>query len=845
LEPDPTGTRTRDPLLEAALGSMPYGFSIWNEERRLVLYNRQYLDMYGFPEDRVWIGMGLRDMAALTRDVDNHPGFSIEELAATYARRLRAAGDPGKVVHSRQPVRDRVVKTNHVRVPGLGWIVTHEDVTVEIARLEALHANQDKLASQNMRFEAAVENMSQGLCMFDGGERLVICNAAYAEMYRLPPELVRPGTQHAEIVAFRDTHGMQPVKGAKSFSRRHWELRGGETSRRVRVELADGRIISVHHRPTPDGGWVATHQDVTDELRRVARLEARERDLALQNMRFEAAVENISQGLCMFDSERRLVICNSAYARLYNLPPELMAPGTSLERILDYRFEHGMVPVGGRNAYVEGRAELVRKRMFARDVIEMEDGRAIAVNHHPMGDGGWVATHEDITEQRRSEARIRHLARHDALTDLPNRIYFREEMEKAEGQLRRGLSVAVLCIDLDYFKAVNDTQGHAVGDAVLRLAARRLEDAAGGSHLVARLGGDEFAILATGLAGPDEAAAIAGRVVESLAAPMPIEGLSIQIGASVGVAVAPTDGNTAETLLNNADLALYRAKSEGRGTWHFFEVGMDRALQVRRTLEQGLRMALGRGELRLVYQPLVSLDENRICCLEALLRWDHPERGTVSPVEFIPIAEETGLIVPIGEWALREACRAATAWPEDIHVAVNLSAVQFRNRGLVGQVTAALAAAGLAPQRLELEITESLQLADTTATLDTLHRLRALGVRISMDDFGTGYSSLSYLRSFPFDKIKIDRSFITGLTPSLDSVAIIRAVIGLGQSLGMTTTAEGIETEDQLAAVRAQGCSEVQGFLFSPPLPASGVGDLLRAWETRAVAAREPLRRKA
>jgi predicted signal transduction protein with EAL and GGDEF domain len=351
---------------------------------------------------------------------------------------------------------------------------------------------------------------------------------------------------------------------------------------------------------------------------------------------------------------------------------------------------------------------------------------------------------------------------------------------------------------------------------------------------VARLGGDEFAIVIETLEEPRDAALVAARIVRSIAAPMEIEGHQVSIGTSIGISIAPSDGQDADTLLRNADTALYRAKGEGRGNYHFFEKGMDEALQRRRMLERGLKVALARNELRLMYQPLLDLAENRVSCFEALLRWDHPERGLIPPSEFIPVAEETGVITAIGDWVLREACRTAATWPEQVRIAVNLSPVQFKGRALVQQVEAALVESGLAPGRLELEVTESLLLADTDLTLETLHRLRSLGVHISMDDFGTGYSSLSYLRSFPFDKIKIDRSFMAGLGPQKDALAIVRAVIGLGQSLGMSTTAEGVETEEQLAAVREQGCNEVQGYLFSPPLPASGAAALLVAAELPA-----------
>jgi diguanylate cyclase (GGDEF)-like protein len=824
--PEPGTSHGGDPLLQAALSSMPYGFSVWDEDWRLALYNQAYLDLYGFAEPDVHVGMSLREMGELTIRVGNHPGFTPEEICAHFAMRLRAA-EPGKVFRSQKVVRDRIIKTNHIRNPGIGWIVTHEDVSEDAEEVEKARQRDTALTQQNARFEAAIGNMPHGLSMYDAERRLVVCNQAYAQMYDMPAELIAPGTSFDDIINYRKESGARIVEVERGFVEDLLAepLTGEQGTQTYR--LKNGRMVVVVTTPTPEGGFVATHQDVTADLDRIESLKAGQRELASQNMRLDAAVNNISQGLCMFDAEQKLVICNEQYARIYDLPPSLLVPGTTLTEILEHRFAHGMLPVGGRDAYLESRRALVNNRLFAKDVIEMENGRAIAVRHHPMPDGGWVATHEDITEQRQIEARVRHLARHDPLTDLPNRILFREEMEKAEARIKRGEVIAVLCVDLDHFKTVNDTLGHGVGDSVLGAVAQRLREASRETDHVARLGGDEFAILAGGLDDPNGAATIAARIVKSVAKPIVVDEQQILIGASVGIAVAPLDGTDGETLLKKADLALYRAKGEGRGNYHFFEKGMDEALQERRALEQGLRHALGRGEFRLAYQPLVDVRNNRICCVEALLRWDHPERGVIQPSDFIPIAEETGVIGAIGEWVLREACHTAARWPDDIHIAVNLSPVQFKNRALVNQVTSALQEANLDPARLELEITESLLLADTTLTLETLHRLRALGVRISMDDFGTGYSSLSYLRSFPFDKIKIDRTFMKNLRPGEDSMAIIKAVIGLGRSLGMSTTAEGIETEEQLNAVKEQGCDEVQGFLFSPPLPASGIDSLV------------------
>jgi diguanylate cyclase (GGDEF)-like protein len=487
----------------------------------------------------------------------------------------------------------------------------------------------------------------------------------------------------------------------------------------------------------------------------------------------------------------------------------------------------GMSAGSTLDEYISWRRDVIARAEYCKTLLEV-DGRTIMMQHHPMRDGGWIATHEDITEQRQQEARIHHLARHDALTELPNRVQFLDEMTAFEaGNLERGEQAAVLCIDIDSFKAVNETLGHAVGDKVLKQVSARLWGRTRESDVLARVGGDEFSLLLKPIASPTDAAAIAERIIGTIASPFTVDGHRIDIGASVGIAIAPADGTSTDLLMRNANLALGRAKSEGRSSFHFFEPGMDAAIQKHREIEAGLRMALARSELRLVYQPLVGLKDDRVTCFEALLRWDHCERGVISPAEFIPVAEETGLIVPIGEWVLRDACRTAMSWPSHVRVAVNLSPVQFKDGRLYATVRAALKESGLPATRLELEITESLLLAESEPTLETLHRLRKLGVRISMDDFGTGYSSLSYLRSFPFDKIKIDRSFMHDLAAGGDSLAIVKAVIGLGQSLGMATTAEGVETSEQLAAVREQGCSEVQGFLFSRPLPPAGLHEFL------------------
>ena len=434
---------------------------------------------------------------------------------------------------------------------------------------------------------------------------------------------------------------------------------------------------------------------------------------------------------------------------------------------------------------------------------------------------------EQTNERMRAEEQISHMAHHDALTGLPNRVLFGSELERALSEWLPDETVAVFCLDLDRFKQVNDTLGHPVGDALLRAVADRLQSFVSDRILVARLGGDEFAVIQVGAEQPHESTGLGEQIIARLSEPYEIRGYQIVIGASVGVSLAPHDGDGADDLLKNADLALYRAKTEGRGTLRFFEPGMDAQMLARRELELDLRRALVNREFELYYQPLVNIDSDAICGFEALIRWNHPTRGMVSPVEFISLAEEVGEIESIGAWVLKTACREAATWPEEIKVAVNLSPLQFRSGSLVLHVMSALSASRLKAERLELEITEGLLLQDTEATLATLHQLRDLGVRISMDDFGTGYSSLSYLRKFPFDKIKIDRSFVRDLAETDGCMAIVRAVMDLGYGLGMSTTAEGVETAEQLAHLRREGCVEAQGYLISPPRPASAVAEML------------------
>jgi diguanylate cyclase (GGDEF)-like protein len=527
-------------------------------------------------------------------------------------------------------------------------------------------------------------------------------------------------------------------------------------------------------------------------------------EIASQHAQMEAALANMSQGLCLFGADGRLMVANRRFTDMFGTPT-----------------------IGATAAEVLAAAglDMLRDIACGSDIqtfsCDLADGRSIAVSQQAVAGGGWVATYEDVSERRSAEQRLAHMARHDQLTGLPNRLLFGEHTQRSLAARRSQEELAVLWLDLDRFKAVNDKLGHPAGDALLYAVAARLLACVGNTGMVARLGGDEFAIVQGGANQPQDASAMAQRVIATLSLPFTIEQQEIRIGASVGIAVSQQGMTGADELLTRADLALHRAKADGRGQFRFFE----RAMEARRLLEQDLHRAVAAEEFELFYQPLIEVGRG-IAGFEALLRWRHPTQGLLSPDKFIGLSEEIGLIQPIGSWALRRACADAASWPGDLKVAVNLSPLQFKG-DLVGDVRRALGETGLAASRLELEITESLFLNDDDVVLATLRAMRALGVRVAMDDFGTGYSSLSYLQRFPFDKIKIDKSFVQGMTDKSDCLAIVRAVISLGRSLGMLVNAEGVETETQCATLIGEGCGELQGYLFSRPQPAVAVTSML------------------
>ena len=552
---------------------------------------------------------------------------------------------------------------------------------------------------------------------------------------------------------------------------------------------------------------------------REKRLIAAKSDLERLNLWFDTALDTMSQGLTMYDRWDRLLLVNNRYREMYGISPDQVRPGDTIHEIFARRSE-GLSSQQIDEYLAPSLRELHAGRAVDK-LVERRDGKFYAVSLRPVKSGGWVSTHQDVTEQTRAEREVLYLAHHDALTELTSRGLFQSHVDRAVARLRQhGERFNILLLDLDRFKAINDSLGHLAGDRLLRQVARRLKSCVHQHDVVARLGGDEFAVLQVVHGDPRECAiALADRLLNIIGEPYDLDGHRAIVETSIGIVLAPEHGEEAEQLIKSADLALYQAKSEGRNAWRLFEDVMAKQARARYELELDLRNAIERREFELHYQPVVDTATCEVRGLEALIRWNHPEHGMIVPREFIPIAESTGLIVPLGEAILRQACADAASCPADITIAVNLSPVQFGKGSIVETIARVLSQTGLAPERLELEITESVLLRADEPNVSKLHQLKALGVSIVLDDFGTGYSSLSYLRMFPFDKVKIDRSFVGEITTRSDCAAIVTAIIGLARCLDMVTTAEGVETVEQFELLRIAGCGQVQGYLFGPPAP--------------------------
>ncbi|WP_031204773.1 EAL domain-containing protein [Mesorhizobium sp. L103C105A0] len=682
----------------------------------------------------------------------------------------------------------------------------------------------DELRHQNERFSAAVENMSHGLCMFDADERMIICNGNYISIFSLDAKIVRPGIAFLDILKHSVDIGVASQSAEDLYAIRKPYIERAQASTYEEI-LSDGRIVSITHRPLASGGWVSIYEDITEQRRA-------EQELKEQHRRFDAALANMSQGLLMYDAEGTLIVRNQRFLDLYKVTPDDFPLGMSQRALLEQMVRLRIYPsmdIDGEIANTRASLQAGEERSTDRSLA---DGRTLLVARRPLAGGGWVATFEDITERRRAEERMSHLAHYDTLTDLPNRSMFRERLDQA---MAGDTPLAIFSLDLDRFKAVNDTWGHPAGDWLLKCVAERLRHSLrSDTDVVARLGGDEFAILQFNPKGATDAEQLAKRIVAVVSQPFRDKGRDMHVGISLGIALYPGDGKDADTLLKNADMALYSGKSEGRNVYRFFEPGMDALVRARLALETDLETALKRREFVLEFQPITNIASGKIVGAEALMRWNSPTRGLVAPDDFIAAAEDSGLIVPLGEWALKQACSVAAGWPPGMRIAVNVSAVQIRSADFARSVISALAVSGVPASRLELEITETVLMDESETVLKTLRQLRELGIRIALDDFGTGYSSLGYLRRFRVDKIKIDRSFIHDID-NKDTAAIVRTIIGLGAELGITVTAEGVETEAQLDILRKAGCVEAQGFLIGMP---SKAADMARLLKTRAASRR-------
>jgi diguanylate cyclase (GGDEF)-like protein/PAS domain S-box-containing protein len=908
--------------LDVALNNMTQGLVMFDSSERVVLCNQRYVAISGLSSDFMQPGRTVREILEA-----RHAQGSFSPDIDQYRRELREDIADGKtkslVMETSAGRWQRIV---NVPMPGGGWVATHEDITDQVI-------SKTVIEKQKLQLDAALGNMSQGLSMFDKQQRLIVCNKRYAELYELNDELIRPGNPLREILERQIAIGNVPEDRENYVTRRLGDVSVQKPYKLIN-RLHDGRLVSVVHRPLEDGGWVTTHEDVTEAMAReesfrllfdrnpvpmwvidrdnlrflavndaaiscygysreqfmsmavtelrpfeererfaqflrtlsnnqlvenigqhvtsdgrtidvavysqtltyaghdarltaihdITKAKQVERDLSRTQKFLDTIIENIPAPILVKDvpsttrdaSECRYSLVNRASEELFGISRDKIVGKTAHEF---YPKERADFIVAENNDTLRSDQPIVLADHVVStpaNGLRFVTARSFTVRDDDHKPQYLLTVLEDVTERKRAEQRIARMAHHDSLTDLPNRATFNDAMQAAIEQAEKSAEqFVVLSLDLDGFKEANDTYGHSIGDALLREVAQRLQSAAEKSF-VARIGGDEFTLIVTG--GLQSATAVAQRLLDALEEDFVIDDRRIRIGATIGAAIYPRDGDNAKTLMINADIALYRAKTETRGAVLFFNTEMGDQLRERRALHVDLRSAIERNELLLHYQPQNKISGETIG-FEALARWECPRRGLVSPDVFIPIAEKEGLIVPIGEWVLREACREAASWPRPLTIAVNISPIQFRNDDLPKSVHSILLETGLLPGRLELEITEGVLIEDFSRAISILSRLKALGVRIALDDFGSGYSSLSYLHSFSFDKIKIDRAFIGDLEYNHHSMAIVRAVIDLGHSLRIPILAEGVESVVQHAMLLGRGCDEVQGYLTGRPLP--------------------------
>jgi diguanylate cyclase (GGDEF)-like protein/PAS domain S-box-containing protein len=680
---------------------------------------------------------------------------------------------------------------------------------------------QHRLELQRRRLDTALNNMTQGLVLFDASARIVFCNQRYIDMYALSTEVVKPGCHFHDLIRHRQETGSFGGDVDEFCSTILHNVAQGKTTHTI-MESTDGRSFHIVNKALEKGGgWVATIEDIT-ERRRIE--QERDRNYAFLHQ----IIDHIPSQITVKDArDRRYLLVNRVAEHQFGMPREAIIGHTACD--LFPKAAADLIASYDDTALRSADGLFLEEHLWQSQAMGSRfiTSRRIRIPDQAGETRYIVNVVDDVTERRRADEKIAHLAHYDSLTDLPNRVLFREQIERELQRTRRGEQFALLYIDIDEFKGINDSLGHHVGDELLKAVAGRIRGCIGANDLVARLGGDEFAVIQTAVGDLDDVVGFVTRIHEAIRQPYHYLGHLLSTDASIGIALAPQDGTDIDQLVKSADLAMYGAKADGRRTHRFFEPAMDASAKARLTMEQDLRRALASGGFEIHYQPVVDLHSGEITGCEALLRWRHPERGMVPPAEFIPVAEDTGLIVELGEWVLRTACAEAASWPAHVRLAVNVSPVQLKCQTLALKIAGALAASGLGPNRLELEITEAVLIRDDETALAILHQLRAIGVRIALDDFGTGYSSLSYLKRFPFDKIKIDRSFVNDVAEIDGSSAIVQAVVNIAAARNMTTTAEGVETAAQREMLRSLGCTEMQGHLFSAPRPGPEVRRLL------------------
>jgi diguanylate cyclase (GGDEF)-like protein/PAS domain S-box-containing protein len=687
---------------------------------------------------------------------------------------------------------------------------------------------QEKLEAERLKLDTALNNMTQGLLMYDASARVVIFNQRYIDMYKLSREVVKPGLHYYDLIQHRKDTGSFDGDIRAFCDPIMRDVAAGKVNVHI-MEIGDGRSFEIVNKPLPQGGWVATIEDIT-ERRRL------EQELDRNYTFLRQIIDHIPSQIMVKDARtRRYLLVNRVAEHQFAMSSAEVIGKTAFDVLAKEEAE--FVAADDDTALASGDG-------WFRDEHTVDNGhryitcRRINIRD-PAGEPRYIINVvEDVTERRKAAEKIAHLAHYDALTDLPNRVLFREQIERELDRVKQGGQFALFYIDIDEFKGINDSLGHHVGDELLKSVASRIRACIKQDDLIARLGGDEFAVIQTAVNSSADVVDFVTRLHETIRRPYQCLGHQLSTDASIGIARAPQDGTELDQLIKNADLAMYAAKAGGRRTYRFFEPSMDASAKARLSMEQDLRQAMADGGFELHYQPLVDLRSGEVSACEALLRFRHPERGMVSPAEFIPVAEDTGLINELGDWVLRTACQEAASWPDRIRLAVNVSPVQLKSQTLTLRIAGALADSGLKPSRLELEITEAVLIRDDEAALAILHQLRAVGVRIALDDFGTGFSSLSYLKRFPFDKIKIDRCFVSDISEEDGSSSIVQAVVNIAAALHMTTVAEGVETTAQRELLRKLGCTEMQGYLFSAPKPGAEVKDLFgtAAREATAVA---------